>query len=149
MGVAHDEQRVLIGEVHHSRLGPEHGADHLPLVDRLALAGDDPVLDKIEEQLRRMLSRKREYKPGNIKKTEGDDYLAEGQESGDTDAEPDPKVIIAEKVDTKPMDIDEAVMQMELSKKNFLVFLNSKSSSINVIYKRNDGNLGLIEPVSG
>jgi putative sigma-54 modulation protein len=52
-------------------------------------------------------------------------------------------------VDTKPMDVDEAAQQMDLSKRNFLVFFNSKSNNINVIYKRNDGNLGLIEPARG
>jgi putative sigma-54 modulation protein len=50
-----------------------------------------------------------------------------------------------ERVDSKPMDIDEAAMQMGLSKKNFLVFTNSKSKNTNVIYRRKDGNLGLIE----
>ena len=61
-------------------------------------------------------------------------------------AESEPKIIRTEKVDTKPMDVDEAAMQVELSKRNFLVFFNSKSNNINVIYKRKDGNLGLIEP---
>jgi putative sigma-54 modulation protein len=97
----------------------------------------DTVLDNIEEQLRRMLSRKKERKVEDLK----------GEaETQDTVAEPEAKMIVTEKVDTKPMDADEAAMQMELSKRNFLVFLNSKTDSINVIYKRRDGNLGLIEP---
>ena len=97
----------------------------------------DTVLDNIEEQLRRMLSRKKERKVEDLKGEE---------ETQDTVAEPEAKMIVTEKVDTKPMDADEAAMQMELSKRNFLVFLNSKTDSINVIYKRRDGNLGLIEP---
>ncbi len=97
----------------------------------------DTVMDNIEEQLRRMLSRKKERKVEDLK---GE---AEPQ---DTVVEPEPTMIVTEKVDTKPMDPDEAAMQMELSKRNFLVFLNSKTDSINVIYKRRDGNLGLIEP---
>jgi putative sigma-54 modulation protein len=109
----------------------------------------DKAMNKVEEQLRRMLSRKREYKPENIKGTEGEGYLSDEQGNGDMAAEAEPKVIITEKVDTKPMDADEAAQQMELSKRNFLVFFNSKSNNINVIYKRKDGNLGLIEPVSG
>lgn len=97
----------------------------------------DTVLDNIEEQLRRMLSRKKERKVEDLK----------GEaETQDTVAEPEARMIVTEKVDTKPMDADEAAMQMELSKRNFLVFLNSKTDSINVIYKRRDGNLGLIEP---
>jgi putative sigma-54 modulation protein len=109
----------------------------------------DKAMNKIEEQLRRMLSRKREYKPENIKGTEDEGYLAGEQGPGDIAAEAEPRVIITEKVDTKPMDVDEAAQQMELSKRNFLVFFNTKSNNINVIYKRKDGNLGLIEPMRG
>jgi len=109
----------------------------------------DKAMNKVEEQLRRLLSRKREYKSENIKGAGGEGYLAAEQETSDMAAEAEPMVIITEKVDTKPMDVDEAAQQMELSKRNFLVFFNSKSNNINVIYKRNDGNLGLIEPTRG
>jgi putative sigma-54 modulation protein len=46
----------------------------------------------------------------------------------------------------KPMDIEEAVMQMNLLNKNFFVFRNSKTDVVNVVYKRDDGNIGLIQP---
>jgi len=105
----------------------------------------DQVMDKIEEQLRRMLSRKREYKLENIKNIEGEDFLDGGIEIHDNLAESKPTIIKTERVDNKPMDIDEAAMQMRLSKRNFLVFTDSKSKNINVIYRRKDGNLGLIE----
>ena len=102
----------------------------------------DQVMDKIEEQLRRMLSRKREYKLGNIK---GEDFLNGEIEAQDKLAESGLNIIKTETVDIKPMDINEAVMQLDLSKGNFLVFINSRLKHINVIYKRKDGNLGLIE----
>jgi len=102
----------------------------------------DLTMDKIEEQLRRLLSRKREHKPDNIKGGNFLDVDIEGQEKL---AESETSVVQTERADTKPMDIDEAVMQLELSKRNFLVFTNFKSKKINVIYKRKDGNLGLIE----
>ena len=44
------------------------------------------------------------------------------------------------------MDPEEAAMQLEISQQDFLVFRNSGSKEINVLYKRGDGNLGLIEP---
>jgi len=106
----------------------------------------DKVMDKIEQQLKRMLSRKREYKGEHTKGTVDEDLLSGEGETQDTLAESEPKIIKTEKVDTKPMDVDDAAMQLELSKRNFLVFFNSESNSINVIYKRKDGNLGLIEP---
>jgi putative sigma-54 modulation protein len=46
----------------------------------------------------------------------------------------------------KPMDPGEAVLQMELVDHNFFVFLNGETNDINVVYKRRDGDYGLIEP---
>lgn len=102
----------------------------------------DQVMDKIEEQLRRLISRKREYRPETIK----DEVFEQGEiEAQESLVESGPRIIKAEKVDIKPMDINEAAMQMEMSNQNFLVFANSKSNQINIIYKRKDGNLGLID----
>ena len=58
----------------------------------------------------------------------------------------EPQVIKTKQVHAKPMDLDEAVMQMDLSNSEFLVFTNAKTQSINVMYRRKDGNYGLIEP---
>jgi putative sigma-54 modulation protein len=102
----------------------------------------DQAMDKIEEQLRRLMSRKKEYRLENIK---GSDLLINDVETQEGHVESGPTIIKAERVDIKPMDINEAAMQMDMSKRNFFVFSNSKSKSINIIYKRNDGNLGLIE----
>jgi len=44
------------------------------------------------------------------------------------------------------MSVDEAVMQLNLSKDNFFVFLNAETNNVNVIYRREDGTFGLIEP---
>ena len=46
----------------------------------------------------------------------------------------------------KPMNLDEAVMQMDLSREKFLVFLNAATAQVNVIYKMHSGDYGLIEP---
>ena len=102
----------------------------------------DQAMDTIEEQLRRLMSRKKEFKPDNIKSEVFEESEIEAQESL---AESGPRIIKTERVDIKPMDINEAAMQMELSNQSFLVFTNSKSKQINIIYKRKDGNLGLID----
>ena len=102
----------------------------------------DQVMDKIEEQLRRFMSRKKEYKLVNIKEDVLEENEIEAQESL---VESGPRIIKTERVDIKPMDINEAAMQMEMSNQSFLVFTNSKSKQINIIYKRKDGNLGLID----
>ena len=44
------------------------------------------------------------------------------------------------------MDVEEAIMQIALIKDNFLVFTNARTDQVNVLYKRKDGDLGLIQP---
>ncbi len=48
----------------------------------------------------------------------------------------------------KPMSVDEAAMQMDLTQQEFMVFNNASTQSINVLYRRKDGNYGLIVPQS-
>jgi putative sigma-54 modulation protein len=67
------------------------------------------------------------------------------------DAEPAPavedeKVIKTKTFALKPMDEEEAIMQMELLEHDFFVFLDAESNGVNVVYKRKDGQYGLIVP---
>jgi len=57
-----------------------------------------------------------------------------------------PELIQTEKYPVKPMSPEEAVLQMEFSKKQFLVFLNAKTEKVSVLYRRKSGDFGLIEP---
>lgn len=59
-----------------------------------------------------------------------------------------PQIIRNKRFDLKPMTPEEAVMQMELLDKPFFLFTNSSSGQISVIYRRKDGNVGLIEPAA-
>ncbi|MCT4619771.1 MAG: ribosome-associated translation inhibitor RaiA [Marinisporobacter sp.] len=56
------------------------------------------------------------------------------------------KIVKTKRFPVKPMDAEEAVLQMELLGHNFFVFMNSDTDDVNVVYKRKDGNYGLIEP---
>lgn len=56
------------------------------------------------------------------------------------------RVVKTKRFPVKPMNIEEAILQMDLLKHNFFVFLNCDSEEVNVIYKRKDNNFGLIEP---
>jgi putative sigma-54 modulation protein len=58
----------------------------------------------------------------------------------------EPDLIQTEKYPVKPMSPAEAVLQMEFSKKQFLVFLNAKTEKVSVLYRRKHGDFGLIEP---
>ena len=103
----------------------------------------DQVMDKIAKQVKRHRSKIRKRPPGNIK---GEEILVseETEEANRLNAE-EPSIKV-EKLVAKPMDPEEAAMQLEISQQDFLVFRNSRSKEINVLYKRRDGNLGLIEP---
>jgi putative sigma-54 modulation protein len=57
------------------------------------------------------------------------------------------RIILKKKLEMKPMSPEEAAMQMDLGERNFFVFINDKTSDINVIYKTNSGDCVLIEPV--
>ena len=56
------------------------------------------------------------------------------------------EVARVKKFAARPMDVEEAILQMNLVGHDFFVFLNSKTDTINVVYKRKHGKYGLIEP---
>jgi putative sigma-54 modulation protein len=60
-----------------------------------------------------------------------------------------PKVIRSNEFVAKPMTVEEAVMQMDLMNNDFLVFTNTASNEMNVVYRRKDGHFGLIEAAAG
>lgn len=109
-------------------------------------ASIDAVVDKIERQLRRYKERLKGHKPAT------DGRLREGRktivQAESVDEQQQPVVIRSEPISIKPMSVDEAVMQMNLMHKEFLVFTDSASDNINVLYRRKDGNYGLIEPAA-
>ncbi|MDQ1335561.1 MAG: putative sigma-54 modulation protein [Thermodesulfobacteriota bacterium] len=103
----------------------------------------DQVMDKIENRVKKHISKIRSHRQEGTK-TEPESVNDEAMDaSGGPHEEP---TIEVEKMFAKPMDPEEAAMQLNLMKEDFLVFRNAKSREINVIYKRGDGNLGLIEP---
>jgi putative sigma-54 modulation protein len=61
-------------------------------------------------------------------------------------ADEEPMIVKAKQFAVKPMTPDEAVLQLELIGHDFFVFRNAESDEVNVVYRRRDGNYGLIEP---
>ena len=55
-------------------------------------------------------------------------------------------VVRVKKFSVKPMDVDDAITQMELLGHNFFLFMNAENDSLNVLYRRNDGAYGLLVP---
>jgi putative sigma-54 modulation protein len=121
-------------------------------------ASIDLAMDKIERQLRR-------YKE-KLKRHHGRERVHHRQEMLDNlrvrydvvevrppeeqlASEVGPKVIRTNEFFAKPMTLDEAVMQMDLMNNDILVFTNSTSNEMNVVYRRKDGHYGLIEAAAG
>jgi putative sigma-54 modulation protein len=105
----------------------------------------DQVMDKIEKQVKRNREKMRDRRTES-RKNETALVGSEAEEVADSGTEE--FRIEVEKIVAKPMDAEEAAMQFNLSQQDFMVFRNSRSREINVIYRRKDGNLGLMEPLS-
>ena len=58
----------------------------------------------------------------------------------------EPKIVRTKKFAIKPMSAEEAAMQMDLLEHDFFVFLNTETDDVNVVYRRKNGDYGLIEP---
>jgi putative sigma-54 modulation protein len=107
----------------------------------------DAVVDKIERQLRRYKERIKAHKPTSESRDRQVRKSIVAAES--IEQQQEPVVIRSKTFPIKPMSVDEAVMQMDLLHKDFLVFTDSVTDNISVIYRRKDGNYGLIEPYKG
>ncbi|AFM28118.1 ribosome hibernation-promoting factor, HPF/YfiA family [Desulfomonile tiedjei] len=108
-------------------------------------AAVDLVMEKIERQVKKYREKIRRHKPtpGKELMWRRDTYELESFED-----DREPVVVHTDSYFVKPMSIDEAAMQMELSHQDFLVFNNASTQMVNVLYRRKDGNYGLIVPQS-
>ena len=115
-------------------------------------ASVDAVLAKLEKQIRKFKERINRHQPRRTR--EARDYQhaiistvpQELDESRDVEQH-EHRVVLREKLPMEPMNVDEAIMQLELVQDQpFLVFSNADTSHVNVIYRRHDGTYGLIEP---
>ncbi len=111
----------------------------------------DSCSSKLEKQLRRYKRRLKDHHRHRAQPVELTGASSYVLSSTDTYEEPEPEtlqpIIVAETEAMIPsVSVGEAVMQMEISGADFLVFRNESKKNINVVYKRDDGNIGWIEP---
>jgi len=105
-------------------------------------ASIDNVLDKLEKQIirhRTKLEKKLRADAFRYAEPLFSDSYSEAEDEG-------PQIVRVKRFNIKPMDEEEAMMQLELLGHSFYVFINSDTGFMSVLYKRNDGNYGLIEP---
>lgn len=100
-------------------------------------------IDLVEEILERQLKK---YKNKLIDKKQSAPSFSEAFLQEDASAEEEIQIVKSKKFAVKPMDAEEACVQMELLGHNFYVFLNADTEEVNVVYKRKGGTYGLIEP---
>ena len=105
-------------------------------------ASIDRMSDKLERQVRRYRGRQIDRWHGQLKgrSPEPESTVPENEE------EIEAKIVRTKQFQMKPMSAEEAVLQMELLDHDFFVFTSADTGDINVVYRRRDGDYGLIEP---
>lgn len=102
-------------------------------------ASVDLVFEKLEKQIDA-------YKTRLSRRLKNQGFKEFAGEAGIRPEVEEPQIVRSKRFAFKPMPVDEAVMQMNLIGHNFFVFANSETEQVNVVYRRKDGNYGLIEP---
>ena len=116
----------------------------------------DRAVDKIERQVRKYKDKIRRHKPQNGPQIPVRHNILQAAELPSVEEPPEPvpkleeepkvsKVVRTSEFSAKPMTVEEAIMQLDLRNSTFLVFTNADSKAVNVVYRRDDGNYGLIE----
>lgn len=109
-------------------------------------AAIDLVVDKLERQIRKHKTKaqRKLREKGSIK-----EFLVPALEPSSSvevlDEEDEVQIVRTKSFNLKPMDVEEAILQMNMLGHNFFVFINAETSQTNVVYTRKDGKYGLIE----
>ena len=97
----------------------------------------DLVIEKLEKQIEKYRTRLARRMREGVFRTELVPTSVDEEEI---------RIVKSKRFPIKPMDVEEAIMQMNLINHDFYVFTNSESEDVNVVYRRRDGHYGLIEP---
>jgi len=114
-------------------------------------AAFDASGEKMDKQLRRYKRRLKDHHKERAQPVELSDagsYILESREETDDASQEDTSPIIVAEMESKipSISVGEAVMQMELASAPVLVFRNERNNEINVVYRREDGNIGWVDP---
>jgi putative sigma-54 modulation protein len=120
--------------------------------DGIVIRAEDHSSDMyttLDNVLRKLERRIRKYRTRLEKKLHDGAFESETPLFGggdDAEEEDEPRVVRTKTFAVKPMSVDEAILQMNLLGHSFFVFRNERTLEVNVVYRRNSGNYGLIEP---
>jgi len=148
---------VEVGEAQRRSQGNMHRAqvtlvgDHGILLRAEEYAPDlNSAIDTVHDNLQRQIQRYKDkhWRRGKLRRQAGE-IVEVGMETNGVavnEGEARPRIVRTKEFQVKPMFSDEAVEQMELLGHDFFVFRDAENSQINVLYRREDGNYGLIVP---
>ena len=103
----------------------------------------DLVVEKLERQIHKQKTKlARRFRSGGFKSEIIEEAKNHAEQNDENDEYP---VVKTKRFSVKPMDVQEAIMQMNLLNHNFFVFRDAQTEEICVVYKRNDGAYGLLE----
>ena len=106
-------------------------------------ASIDRVVDKVTRQMLKYKARIQRHRPRRATSYDVDEHtVTHDLQEEDGSA----RIVHTEKFAMKPMFVDEAVLQIEMSNRQFVVFLNAKTEKVNILYRRKGDGFGLIEP---
>lgn len=110
-------------------------------------ASVDTAIGKIDRQILKFKDRKHRFQPreGKVAVVAPEAIEAPLEERAEKPAS-QRKPVVHEPIAMKPMSLDEALMQLELRNDTFLVFRNAQTREVNVVYAKNDGTIGHIDP---
>ena len=108
-------------------------------------AAIDLIVDKLERQIRKYKTRvnRKSREKGGVEALFASFESSKDVVEDDVDSEI--KIVRTKRFDLKPMDQEEAVLQMNMLGHNFFVFTDAETNGTNIVYKRKDGKYGLIE----
>lgn len=108
-------------------------------------ASIDALMDKVKSQINKHKEKIKKHMSGNKYSIKNDAaVLVPEEDILEPPASADQ--IIVETIDYKPMDVEDAAIELNSGKQSFFVFNNARTEQLNVLYKHNNGKLGLIQP---
>jgi len=112
-----------------------------------AYASADLALERLEKRLRRYRRRlKKHHGPARQDAMFAPDYVVQADDELASQDDDNPVVVAETETEIHELAVSDAVMEMDLSQKTFLVFRNASHGRLNVVYRRPDGNIGWIDP---
>ena len=103
------------------------------------------ALDKTVDMLMRQIRKNKTRLEKRIKSGSMEEFVMQNMPEDDID-EDEYQIVRKKQILVKPITVDEAILEMNMINHNFFMFINAETDDVNVVYKRDNGDYGLLEP---